>query len=260
MYEERVSRLDGAVVWRKGDPGSGADREDRNSGTAEDPYPVLPDGCMDLLWTGDRLFVAGPDTHAYLPESPDGPDGPDRPGWLVGVRFAPGTAPALLGVPAHELRDLRVDLADLWSPAKARALAGLTARATAATGDPAAGLEAAALRCAAGAPPPDPLLRAVVAGLDAGRPVAATADAVGLGARQLHRRSLDAFGYGPKTLARVLRLQRALELVRRGVPYGTAALAAGCADQAHLARETRALTGLTLGGYVRAYRRAFPTG
>lgn len=86
--------------------------------------------------------------------------------------------------------------------------------------------------------------------LAAGRAVAETADAVGLGARQLHRRSLDAFGYGPKTLARVLRLQRALALVLAGVPYAEAALRAGCADQAHLARETRALAGTTLGGYV----------
>uniref|UniRef100_UPI0040572F5A helix-turn-helix domain-containing protein n=1 Tax=Streptomyces sp. SID1121 TaxID=3425888 RepID=UPI0040572F5A len=97
---------------------------------------------------------------------------------------------------------------------------------------------------------PDPLLRAVVAGLDAGRTVAATADAVGLGARQLHRRSLDAFGYGPKTLARVLRFQRALGFVRAGMPYAAAATAAGCADQAHLARETRELAGLTLGAYA----------
>ncbi|MDV9193596.1 helix-turn-helix domain-containing protein, partial [Streptomyces sp. SR27] len=84
----------------------------------------------------------------------------------------------------------------------------------------------------------------------AGRAVEETAGAVGLGARQLHRRSLDAFGYGPKTLARVLRLQRALALVRDGVPYAEAALRAGCADQAHLARETRALAGTTLSAYT----------
>lgn len=86
--------------------------------------------------------------------------------------------------------------------------------------------------------------------LDAGGTVAGAADAVGVGARQLHRRSLDAFGYGPKTLARVLRLQRALTLVRDGVPYAEAALGAGCADQAHLSREMRDLAGITLGTYV----------
>ncbi|MEE1803459.1 helix-turn-helix domain-containing protein [Streptomyces sp. JV176] len=242
MYQERASRLDGAIVWTGT---TAAATTGPGSGPGPAPYPVLPDGCMDLLWIGGRLLVAGPDTRAYTPEGVSGL-------YCAGVRFAPGTAPALLGVPAHELRDRRVELADLWSPAKARALTDLTAR-VAATTDPATALETAALRCAAASGPPDPLLRAVVTGLDAGRTVAVTADAVGLGARQLHRRSLDAFGYGPKTLARVLRLQRALELVRRGVPYADAALAAGCADQAHLARETRALAGLTLRAYERAY-------
>lgn len=73
--------------------------------------------------------------------------------------------------------------------------------------------------------------------------VAAT---VGLSERQLHRRSLAAFGYGPKTLTRVLRLNRALTLARGGVPYAEVALVAGYADQAHLAREVRALAGLPL--------------
>lgn len=82
--------------------------------------------------------------------------------------------------------------------------------------------------------------------LDEGRPVAATADELGLGARQLHRRALTAFGYGPKTLARVLRLQRALGLVRQGVPYAETAARAGFADQAHLARDVRQLAGVPL--------------
>ncbi|MDX3850748.1 helix-turn-helix domain-containing protein [Streptomyces sp. AK02-01A] len=229
MYEERASRLDGAVVWTR----------TVTAGHGSTPYPVLPDGCMDLLWIGGRLLVAGPDTHAYAPQGIDGL-------YCAGVRFAPGTAPTILGVPAHELRDRRVELADLWSPAQVR---GLTGR-LAAAGDPAAELEAVALRRAADTGPPDPLPGAVVDGLNAGRTVAATAEAVGLGARQLHRRSLAAFGYGPKTLARVLRLQRALALVRAGVPYAEAALASGCADQAHLARETRDLAGLPLGAYA----------
>ncbi|MFF0063225.1 DUF6597 domain-containing transcriptional factor [Streptomyces sp. NPDC005279] len=227
MYEEWASRLEGAVVWtRTVDPRAGA------------VHPVLPDGCMDLLWFEGRLLVAGPDTHAHTPGSGLGAK-------YAGVRFAPGTAPAFFGVPAHELRDRRVALADVWGGAEARRL---TARVDAAA-DPAAELEAVALRRADGALSPDPLLGEVVRRLEAGGTVAGAAHAVGLGARQLHRRSLDAFGYGPKTLARVLRLQRALTLVGEGVPYAEAALGAGCADQAHLAREMRDLAGITLGAY-----------
>lgn len=63
----------------------------------------------------------------------------------------------------------------------------------------------------------------------------------------MHRRSLTAFGYGPKTLARVLRLQRALALARAGVPYADTAARTGFADQAHLARDVRELAGMPLG-------------
>lgn len=161
---------------------------------------------------------------------------------MGGVRFPPGTAPGLLGVPARELLDRRVELADLWPIAEVRRL---TARVNAA-GDPARGLEEVALGRAADTEPPDPLLGHVVAALDAGRPVAATADELGLGARQLHRRCLAAFGYGPKTLARVLRLQRALGLARSGVAYAETSVRAGFADQAHLARDVRELAGVPL--------------
>ncbi|MFF2746534.1 helix-turn-helix domain-containing protein [Kitasatospora sp. NPDC058048] len=235
-YLERVSRLPGAVVWTKRAPGrtdagrTGADAGRRGDASAG---AVLPDGCMDLLWTEGRLLVAGPDTRAFRP-------GPGLRGPWVGVRLRPGAAPALLGVPAHELRDRRVELADLRPAAEVR---HLTERIGAAP-DPAAALEALALRLAAEAPPEDPLIRAVAASLAAGRSVAATAGTVGLGARQLHRRSLTAFGYGPKTLARILRMQRALALARAGVPLAETAARAGYADQAHLARDVRELTGM----------------
>ncbi|MFF4360676.1 helix-turn-helix domain-containing protein [Streptomyces sp. NPDC001604] len=222
MYTERASRLTGAVVWTNSPSEAGAGR-------------VLPDGCMDLLWHQGRLLVAGPDTHAYVTAG--------EPGVWVGVRFYPGTAPALLGVPAHELRDRRVALGELRPAAEVRRL---TARVNAAV-ETADGLEELALRLAADTDPPDPLLRHLVTALGEGRPVAAAADELGLGARQLHRRSLAAFGYGPKMLARVLRLQRALRLAREGVPFAETAARTGFADQAHLARDVKELAGLRLG-------------
>ncbi|MFJ3171013.1 helix-turn-helix domain-containing protein [Streptomyces roseus] len=232
MYEERPSPLvPGAIVWRHtGAPGG----------------PVLPDGCMDLLWVGGRLLVAGPDTGPHpAGEVPGGVRGA-----VSGLRFAPGTAPALLGVPAHELRDRRVELADLWPEPQVRALA----ERMSAYEDPGAGLERLARSRAARSAPPDPLASRVATGLRAGESVAAVAAVVGLGPRQLHRRSLDAFGYGPRTLGRVLRLQRALELARRGLPQAEVTHRAGYADQAHFAREVRALAGTTPGAYAAANR------
>ncbi|WP_067860197.1 helix-turn-helix domain-containing protein [Nocardia shimofusensis] len=218
-YRERPSGLDGAVVWTR---------------TVEsgDSVPVLPDGSIDLLWREGTLLVAGPDTGPYRPDAAPGTR-------FAGLRFPPGSAPALLGVPAHELRDRRLELADLWPVATVRAL---TAEANAAS-DPAAGLEAIALRRAADLGPLDPLPRLVVAALESGASVAVAADAAGIGARALHRRSLAAFGYGPKTLARILRMRRALAAVRAGMSLALAAAHAGYADQAHFTREVTRLAG-----------------
>ncbi|MGY2063123.1 helix-turn-helix domain-containing protein, partial [Nocardia gipuzkoensis] len=108
-------------------------------------------------------------------------------------------------------------------------------------------LEEAARRGGAPAEPADPRLRRIVTRLAGGVSVAATADELELGPRRLHRMSLAAFGYGPKVLARVLRMQRALALARDGIPFAETASRAGYADQAHLAREVHRLSGRSLG-------------
>jgi transcriptional regulator GlxA family with amidase domain len=104
---------------------------------------------------------------------------------------------------------------------------------------------------AGAAAPPDPLVAAAVAWLErdpaaVGR-VGALGPAVGLGERQLRRRFLDSVGYGPKTLARVLRFQRLLALLtddRLGRPtLAEAAARAGYADQAHMTAECTRLAG-----------------
>lgn len=199
---------------------------------------VLPDGCLDLLWSSrSGLLVAGPDRTAHLSRSAPG----DR--W-IGLRLPPGTGPAVFGVPAEELRDRRVPLADLWGRAAAEVTERVEA-ALAAPGDEAAGVLTRVardrLRAAGG---PDPVGARVAARLAAGATVAATAAEVGLGARALHRRSLTLFGYGPKTLARILRMRRALDLARAGAPLAEVAARSGYADQAHLTREVRELAGV----------------
>ena len=58
---------------------------------------------------------------------------------------------------------------------------------------------------------------------------------LGVSERALRRRVTAAVGYGPKRLARVLRLRRALALAGAGSPLADAAYEAGYADQAHSA-------------------------
>jgi AraC-like DNA-binding protein len=226
MHQERSApTLPGAVLWTSR-PGPGA------TGAAR----VLPDGCMDLIWKDGVLLVAGPDRTAQLVPRTPGEE-------YTGLRFAPGTGPALLGVTAHELLDLRVPLDQLWPARAARILADRVGDAA----DRAAALEHAALgRPGALEPPPDRVRQGLLTALRQGAGVAEAARTVGLSDRQLHRRCLTDFGYGPKTLARVLRLGRALELARGGLPFALVAAGAGYADQPHLAREVRALAGLPL--------------
>ncbi len=221
VHEERASAVPGAVRWT------------HRTVPGEAPGLVLPDGCVDLLWSGRELVVAGPDTRAHA-----GAGG----GPWAGVRLPPGLAPAVLGVPAVQLRDRRVPLADVWGAARVREL---TERVGAAT-DPAAALDALTAHLVHRAAPPEPLVRHAARLLARGLPVARVAGELGIGERRLHRTSLAAFGYGPKTLARVLRLQRALAAARAGRPAALVAAGAGYADQQHLAREVRALTGTTL--------------
>ena len=96
----------------------------------------------------------------------------------------------------------------------------------------------------------DPLGPRVLTMATAGTPIAVMAERLCIIPRQLHRRCLPAFGYGPRYLSRIMRLQRALEEVRCGVPLTQVAAAGGYADQAHLSREVRALVGTTPQGLL----------
>src|SRR6266536_3628170 len=98
---------------------------------------------------------------------------PLSPGSLVvGVRFRPGLAPTMLGLPASELIDDRVDLDLLWGRAAGR-LAGRLGDA-AGPGAAVRLLEGELVERLPGAAPVDPFVEAVVAELPAGPPTPAT--------------------------------------------------------------------------------------
>lgn len=217
MYRELLVALPGTVAWSVDRVGTG-------------DALVLPDGCMDLIWHAGGLLVAGPDTGAHR-TTVSGPR-------AIGLRFAPGLGPRVLGVAAHELRDTRVPLSDLWPDAVVRRLSDAAARDPlgALTGEVRGRLDPTAL----------PTEMAIAERLGAGVAVAEVAADLGWSPRRLHRTSLSAFGYGPKTLARVLRFDRALAAARVGGGFARIAAEGGYADQAHLAREVRALAGQPL--------------
>jgi len=217
MYSERASSLPHVVAWWSvTEP---AEREKR----------ILPDGCLDIIWQDGRVFVAGPDTTAQL--------GRPVPGSrMFALRFGSGTGPGVLGLPASELVDRQVPLDTLWPAAAVRPLAEAA--------DPLAALVAAAWRRWS---EPDPVALALASAARRGQPVSAVAFRCGLSPRQLQRRSNAAYGYGPKVLERIFRMQRAVGLARRGSSFASVSAEAGYADQAHLAREVRAMAGVPLG-------------
>lgn len=206
----------------------------RRSGDGGPPVRVVPDGCIDVVWTeGSGTTVVGPNTRAFLVPVAAGAR-------VVGVRLHPGAAPPLLGIDAAALRDADMAIEELWGDAGKRLAERLDAG-----GDRADALLAALAARAPAAVRPDPLVCAAVARLDApGVAVGRLAFDLGVSERQLRRRFDLAVGYGPKRLARVLRLMRALSAARAGEELGRVAFDAGYADQAHFANDCRSLAGV----------------
>jgi AraC-like DNA-binding protein len=198
--------------------------------TAEEEHRIVPDACVDLMWSEERLTIAGPDASARVVTLPPGSR-------ITGARLRPGTAGAVLGLPASELRGISPDAADVLGRDVAAALLDALADGS----DPHAVL-LRAVHLSGGEP--DPLVGAAVVAL--GRPrarVGAVAAELGLSARQLQRRVSDAVGYGPKLLARVLRFRRLQALP--AAPLVELALDAGYADQAHMTAEVTQLAGVS---------------
>jgi AraC-like DNA-binding protein len=195
---------------------------------------VLPDACIDIVWDGTSLEVVGPST---------GPIQVPAVAAYVGIRFRPGAASGFLGVPATELRDRSVDLAELWGGPAVELADRLAAVDPAEAGRT---LEQLLLRQVDAAPPADSLVQHLMRDLSRGRPLHACARELGVNERTLHRRCSAALGYGPKMLERILRFRRALTIAQaEPAALADTAFAAGYADQAHLSREFRRLAGAT---------------
>jgi AraC-like DNA-binding protein len=215
------------------------------------PVAVVPDGCVDLLWRNDRLLVVGPDITAAHPDLSPGTT-------VLGLRFRPGAAATTLRLPLTEITGREVPMAEIWgrrvdrfanaigsAPTLAEKLRAFQELLT----------EEASM-----------LERPCRDGLTIfefmrshteheGRMIKALRDHVGVSERTLRRRCREFFGYGPKTLDRVLRFQRFQALAQSNAAEKLAILAlrAGYADQPHLTREIQSLCGMTAGEFVRQW-------
>jgi AraC-like DNA-binding protein len=191
-----------------------------------DEVRILPDACADVVWRqGEGTTLAGPDTAARLVSPAPGEV-------LVGMRFLPGAAGGALGAPVDELRDVHVDV-------------GEVDRAFDVDGELAPDDVAARFVSAAAGRRPDPIVVEAARRLSR-QSIGTLADDLAISERQLRRRFQAAVGYGPKTLARVLRFRRFVDAIDRGdTNLARLALDAGYADQAHMTAEVTQLAGLS---------------
>lgn len=251
MYHEHAppprlrSLVDCVWTWR-GDASTAGVRRHR----------VLPDNCADFIFDlGDRATSSGPagGARSYVVGTMRTAIVVGRTGRtdLLGVRFRPGAAAAVTGVPAHELTDDAVPLDALFpgAPDLADRLAG------AAVGDrPGIVAHAVAAWTDAGGRAPDARVRRAVArihGTGGRARVDDVAAEVGLSTRQLERAFRHDVGISPKEVARVARLHRATACMGGSrVSLAAAAYGAGYHDQSHMTREFRGLMGVTPAVYA----------
>lgn len=187
---------------------------------------VVPDACSDIIvYNGGDTVLVGPTLKVALPRLAAGAH-------LRGLRFRTEALFAALGLPGEEIRDLTLPLTAVLSDRDVRRV----------TESVWTGRFPEALRPR----PLDARVRQAVRRLSAGAGVAAVAGEIDVTERHLRRLLLTHTGIGPKAVGRVGRFQRFLrEAEIRPSSLGMLAAQAGYADQAHLSREVRDLTGLT---------------
>jgi AraC-like DNA-binding protein len=177
---------------------------------------------------------------------------PAGPIAVLGVRFHPFGAAALLRPPQHEMVGLTLGTELLGAALRADLEC---VRECGPDFAAARGLVQEVLRRRLDLGRIDRRVARATASLTRGSPlsVEAAATEVGLTRRHLERRFLDQVGLSPKRLARIARFSRAVQTLERGGGAGRGALGAaanGYADQAHFIREFRELAGCPPGRHL----------
>jgi AraC-like DNA-binding protein len=216
----------------------------------------LPSPSLTLIFTLDEpLFIAAhPDT-AQAPGSfgmllgglHTSPALITHEGAQSGIQIAlkPAGARALLGLPAGELTQLDLPADAVLGPAGARIYTRLREAATWPERFAVLDQEFTRLAVDKAFPPEVGYAWRLLLGSGGALPVADLAARTGWSTRHLANRFREEIGLTPKAAARVIRFDRAKRVLVAAPPGNLADLAVACGyfDQAHLAREFRALAG-----------------
>lgn len=211
--------------------------------------PIIPDGCSDIMiYDADVPHVVGPDTHMRWVALRDG-------SVITGLRLRPGALRAIFGCSAKSLIDDQALLSDI-GPVSTQFLDQLNYAYDLRHRHRL--LEDWVRRSIAQLSANDHRVLSACRRLssDANLEIGALAKQLGWHARMMHRQFVDACGYGPKHLQRVMRVQAALRAaheVSASTRLSDIATVAGFSDQAHMTREFRDLTGFTPAAYFAAY-------
>lgn len=213
-------------------------------------YPV----CLMVVTAAYARFYGPASGLAGTPLSGDG--------WAAGVMFEPAAGALLTGVQVSRWTDRHVEWADLFGPAGESLAAQIRAAMTV---EPAAAQAQSAVvehyhDFLRGHLPVDGqglLINDVVAYVEDNPDVTRVADVCahfGIGERSLQRLTRQRVGLTPKWLVRRRRIQDATWRLRSGATT-IAAVAAdlGYADEAHLSRDFRRVTGMTPGAFAAHY-------
>jgi AraC-like DNA-binding protein len=219
----------------------------------EAPEPIVPDGCVEVIFNlGERFInadagnlqprdlLAGQMTRPVIALPTGDVD-------LIGVRFRTGRAGAALRVPMAELQDQLIAASDVVSGLDRIAgdLRGVAQddrlnHLARSLGERLAPIDAGSLSAV------DHAL-AIIGAMRGNVAIERVAQRVGITRRQLERHFHEHVGVGAKRLARITRVQTALQLLHQQPSMSGAEIAAACgySDQAHLIRECQQLTGQT---------------
>jgi AraC-like DNA-binding protein len=211
---------------------------------------LLPTGTMHLF-----LDLEKPDLPAAFAGVQTGWSVVDSSRYCIGVHFKPGGAHAFLEGSTGELADGAVPLEMIWGRDASRLREQLHEATT-----PSAKLDilANALIARQRDDGDDPVV-AHALDIFARHPGARVGDVArqtALSRKRFIRVFFDRVGVTPKRYWRIRRFQRVLRHIRRRAPdrWSAVAMRYGYADQAHLIREFRELSGLTPTTYLRAWQ------
>lgn len=182
--------------------------------------------------------------------------------WLCGVRLTPEGASRVLGPEVAALAGAFWAL-DEFVGAEARRLVG-DVRSGRTVGERLSVLDAFVRRRVVSADPVPASLAWAAAGIRAGNvPIKALADQIGWSRTYLHARFVATFGIAPVTYRRLRRFDRAIRALgpeRDCARLTELAHALGYSDQAHFARDFRAIAGVPASAYMRGQHNAVDYG